>query len=152
MKFVEALFSRQGQKIVDHFPVISQWAFDVRFILNINAMDPNVVRMVLDTAGISIGLHSQRPQNKGTNGIWRTDKWEAVGTVSFADLGEILSTIENAPASCTAWASASSRFCPWCDSRATAACADQDRWGWRFSGGTRRATDSILCVRGASVS
>jgi len=57
-----------GSVVVRMYPMIHEWAGEVELHIFDNVITKDVLRQVLETAGLNIGIGRYRPQNGGYNG------------------------------------------------------------------------------------
>lgn len=65
-----------GGRILRHRPCFNVWALEFEFDLNEEMLGENLIRDIIDMAGIAIGLGDFRPDCKGPFGKFVVTKWE----------------------------------------------------------------------------
>ncbi len=65
-----------GGRILRHRPMFDEWLLAFQIQIDVNLVDPKLVRKILEDAGALVGLGDFRPARKGPYGRFEVISWE----------------------------------------------------------------------------
>jgi hypothetical protein len=65
-------------RILRHRPMFNKWQINLTLLVVSSMFDVKLARLVLDDAGLFVGIGDFRPQKKGPYGRFQVDSWQKV--------------------------------------------------------------------------
>lgn len=74
--YAKVVVNQSGNSVPSFRAIFWKWAIEFDLQIDLNLFSLNLVRRIVDDAGMKIGICSRRPECKGRYGQFRVDNWD----------------------------------------------------------------------------